>query len=268
MFSQLRKYSVILVVTSFALVSNAQERTPAVDTGGTQSVSTLLPQSATEAMLEVERDLRVEIIETGTNHLQLRARIGFESGQSGILKVTPDFENRTYSARIIDVSPEILDMLDVLPMAPHRIEQPQQKIFGINACTRVEAITRSHSGSADVIRGTTTSLAEWWYADTHGLECIDLYDDQVSCNPAFGMTAPQCDKTPEDDGTRTAKLITTGSYQGSPGGSFITVIDATVISIAKTNGIIAAAVSVNPMSEGSSLQLIWQAYGVTCPTWV
>lgn len=263
---------IIVAFTVVAMLASGVIAQPALETKPLDepvSVTELFPKTQQEQSLEIEHGLKVEVVEMKSGAVQLRATGRFKPGDSAILDLVPDLENRTYTAKLAEVSPEALALLGFMPPAKNQIATPSLKLFGVSSCNRALLLTRSHSGSAGVIRSTTATHAEWWYSDLHGLDCIDLYDQGATCNPASGMSDISCVSSGWDNGSNVASVTSAGSYAGAPSGSpSISISDVTTIDIIRLFGIWTATNWIIPSSEPLGLQVIYTAFEVSCPYWV
>lgn len=258
--------AVVALLASGAIAQPVPEEKPL---GAPVLVTELFPKTQHEQSLESERGLKVETVEMKNGAVQLRTSVGVKAGDSSIIEVTPDLETRTYTATVVDVSHEALELLGFLPPAEDRIDTPLQKLFGVSACTRLLVLNRSHSGSAGVIRSTTATHAEWWFSDAHGLDCINLYDKGATCHPASGMSDISCVSSGFDNGSNHASVASAGSYAGAPGGgTTISIGDFTSVEITKVIALISTGNWIIPSSEPLGLQTIVSVFEVSCPSWV
>jgi len=224
----------------------------------------LRPESHLELGLEASLGLEVEVTTIeGASFIQVISLA--QDGGPTILKVVPDFENKTYSAEFQVADPETLKAYG-FPALLTDEKAPQNEIFGSATCRRATVLARVHSGSASVIRSSTETSVQWRFDDSHGSQCISLLNHSRTCTPAFGMSNIGCNGSASDDGTSTASVDSGGSYSGTPPGSQrLSVVDSTVISINRTSVSIVTAAAVLPTEVPAALFQVVSTPFFNCP---
>lgn len=228
-------------------------------------VQALVPAGPIEKSLRAELNLSVELLTLENGQKEVQASLTPRSGATEEFEIRPDLASGTYTAAVRPADGSEFDKYE-WPESPRReLGELRSKIFDGAFCREVRIISRDHTGSAGVIRATTTASLHWRWFSGGSITCMQIVSKSRSCNPAFGMAAASCQEITTNNGKDRASQTVYGSYNGTPPGSpTLSILNTTAINAFTFTGSFTSASLVSPASENPLLIILVDDFPYQC----